>query len=60
MTKPIHGIDVAALERAADEVQSLVRSEELRQLAVKTRDAALAKERARLDRIWTWWGSKPR
>lgn len=53
-----HGIDVEALERAADEVQSLVRTEELRQLAAATRDAALARERARLDALWTWWGSR--
>jgi len=58
-SKPTHGIDVEALERAVDEVESLVRSEELRLLAVRTRDAALAADRARLDAKWTWWGSRP-
>ncbi len=59
MTKPSHGIDVAALEAAADQVQSVVASEDLRLLAIRTRDAALAVDRARLDAKWTWWGSNP-
>lgn len=45
-------IDVPALEQAADEVLALVKSEELRQLAVRTRDEALARERKAFDLRW--------
>jgi len=34
-----------------------VSADALRQLAEKTRDAALKRERAALDAKWTWWGS---
>ena len=49
------GIDVDALHRAASQVEILVSAEELRLLAIATRDAARARERAVLDARWTRW-----
>ena len=34
---------------------AVLRAEELRQLAVRVRDEALARERAALDARWLWW-----
>lgn len=50
---PSHGIDVAALTRAADEVLVLTRAEELRQMAVEMRDAAVAKQRRKYRKRWS-------
>lgn len=49
------GIQVEALRRAAQEVELLVRVEELRAAAERARDDALTAHRLRLDLKWTWW-----
>jgi hypothetical protein len=49
---PGGGIDVAALTRAADAMETLSRADELHQMAVAARDAAVAKQRKVFDEKW--------